>query len=125
MSKKTDLKNVNDSLIEAIKSLPNPMFDSKHNLEIYIEGNARSNQTRVEHIVQKRHDLKVRDIESVFEGIKKYYLYVKDPVYKDTFNYYIVRKGQDKGFIKVSIQIDHRNPKRAWIKTIYITYRIK
>ena len=52
-------------LIEAIKKWPNPMFDKKHNLYIYVEGNARSNQTRVEHIVDYRHDLKVRDLESV------------------------------------------------------------
>ena len=114
-----------EKLIEAINKLPNPLIDKKHNLEIYIEGYARSNQTRVEHIVDYSHDLKVRDIELIVEGIKNYFCYNKDPIYKDTFNYYLVRKGKDKGFIKVSIQIDPRNKKRAWIKTIFITYHIK
>ena len=112
-------------LIEAIKKWPNPMFDKKHDLYIYVEGNARSNQTRIDHIVEYGHDLKVRDLECVPEGIKSYFAYKKDPVYKDTFNYYINRKGEDKGFIKVSIQIDNHNHKRAWIKTVFITYVIK
>ena len=112
-------------LIEAVNSLPNPMIDAKHNLSIFIEGNARSNQTRVEHIVDYSHDLKVRDILSIPEGIRNYFAYKKDPTYKNTFNFYIVRKGQDKGFIKVSIRIDDNNPRRAWVKTIFIAYKIK
>ena len=112
-------------LIEAIKKWPNPMFDKKHDFYIYVEGNARSNQSRIEHIVEYSHDLKVRDLELVPEGIKNYFAYKKDPVYKDTFNYYLYRKGNDKGFIKVSIQIDNHDHKRAWIKTIFITYVVK
>ncbi|MBO4855985.1 MAG: hypothetical protein J5511_01245 [Bacilli bacterium] len=112
-------------LIEAVNSLPNPMIDVKHKLSIFIEGNARSNQTRVEHIVDYSHDLKVRDILSIPEGIRNYFAYKKDPTYKNTFNFYIVRKGQDKGFIKVSIRIDDNNPQRAWVKTIFIAYKIK
>ena len=114
-----------DDLIAAVNSLPNPMIDSKHNLSIFIEGKARSNQTRVEHIVEYSHDLKVRDIQAIPRGIKEYFAYKKDPTYKNTYNYYIIRKGKDKGFIKVSIRIDDNNPNRAWVKTIYITYRIK
>ena len=45
-------------LIKAIEKWPNPMFDKKHNIYIYVEGMARSNQTRVEHIVEYSHDLK-------------------------------------------------------------------
>ena len=114
-----------DDLIAAVNSLPNPMIDSKHNLSIFIEGKARSNQTRVEHIVEYSHDLKVRDIQAIPRGIKEYFAYKKDPTYKNTYNYYIIRKGKDKGFIKVSIRIDDNNPNRAWVKTIYVTYRIK
>ena len=114
-----------DDLIAAVNSLPNPMIDSKHNLSIFIEGKARSNQTRVEHIVEYSHVLKVRDIQAIPRGIKEYFAYKKDPTYKNTYNYYIIRKGKDKGFIKVSIRIDDNNPNRAWVKTIYVTYRIK
>ena len=113
-----DLKN-------AIEKWPNPMFDKKHNLYIYVEGMARSNQTRVDHLVEYGHDLKVRDLNLIPEGIKNYFAYKKDPVYKNTYNIYIKRKGMDKGFIKVSIRINDNNPNRAWIKTIYITYKIK
>ena len=112
-------------LIAVIEKWPNPMIDKKHNLSIYVEGRARSNQTRVEHIVEYSHDLKVRDLESVPEGIKNYFTYMKDPVYPKTYNYYIIRKGEDKGFIKVSIRISDSDPTRAWVKTIYITYHIK
>lgn len=112
-------------LIDAINKWPNPMYDKKHDLYIYVEGNARSNQTRVDHIVEYGHDLKVRDLECVPEGIVHYFAYKKDPVYKNTFNYYIKRKGMDKGFIKVSIRISENDPHHAWIKTIFIAYKIK
>lgn len=101
-----------------------PIYDIKHDLHIYVEGQARSNQTRLEHIVESSHDLKVRDLVDVPNGINGYFVYKKDPVYKDTYNYYLYRKGKDKGFTKVSIQIDHKNPRRAWIKTIYIAHKM-
>ena len=113
-------------LIAAIKKWPKPIYDKRHGYYIYLEdGRARSNQSRLEHIIQRRHDLKVRDLESVPANINSYYEYRKDPVYKDTFNYYMYRKGKDKGFIKVSIQIDGKDRTRAWIKTIYIAQRVK
>ena len=112
-------------LIEEIEKWPNPMYDKKHGYYIYVEGKARSNQTRVEHIVEYGHDLKARDLQLVPEGIKNYFDYKKDLVYKNTFNYYLRRKGEDKGFIKVSVRISDDDPKHAWIKTIFITYKIK
>lgn len=113
------------NLINAIEKWPNPMYDKKHRYYIYVEGRARSNQTRVEHIIEHGHDLKVRDLELVPKGIQNYIAYKKDSVYKDTFNYYVVRKGKDKGFIKISIQLDNRDKKHAWVKTVFITYKIK
>ena len=112
-------------LLEALEKLPNPLIDKKHNLSIYIEGRARSNQTRAEHIVEYSHDLKVRDIELIQLGISNYFKFKKDLKYKNTFNYYIKRKGSDKGFVKVSIKISNQNKKRAWVKTIFIAYKIK
>ena len=123
MAKKRKPKVYNpEHLIEVIKKWPNPMYDKKHGYYLYVEGRARSNQTRIEHIIEYSHDLKARDLELVPDGIKNYFDYKKDPVYKDTFNYYLIRKGLDKGFIKISIQIDSKNKKKAWIKTIFITY---
>ena len=113
------------NLIEAIEKWPNPMYDKKHGYYIYVEGRARSNQTRVEHIIEYGHDLKARDLELVPNGIKNYFEYRKDSIYKNTFNYYIKRGGQDKGFIKVSVRISDYDNKYAWIKTVFITYKIK
>ena len=78
-------------LINVIKKWPNPLVDKRHGYSISFDGRARSNQTRIEHIVLDRHDLKVRDLESVPEGINNYIAYKKDPVYKDTYNYYFFR----------------------------------
>ena len=125
MSKKKPKVYNPSHLIEAIEKWPNPMFDKKHGYYIYVEGRARSNQTRIEHIVQYRHDLKKRDLDSVPEGITNYFDYRKDPVFKDTYNYYIKRKGLDRGFIKVSVQVDHKDPSKAWVKTVYIAYKLK
>ena len=111
-------------LIDAIEKLPNPMYDKRHGYYLYIEGMARSNETRVEHIVDYSHELKVRDIELIPDGIKNYFSYNKDEK-KDTYNYYLKRKGMDKGFVKVSIQIDSTDRTKAWVKTIFITYHIK
>ena len=112
-------------LINSINKWPNPMYDKRHGYYIYIEGRARSNQSRVDHIVEFSHDLKVRDLELVPDGIKNYFVYRKDPVYKNTYNYYIKRGGKDKGLIKVSIRISDNDKQYAWIKTIFITYKIK
>ena len=112
-------------LIEAIKKWSIPIYDRRHDYYIYLEQKARSNQTRIEHIVRHSHDLKVRDLESVPNGINDYFEYLKDPVYKNTFNYYLLRKGEDKGFVKISVEIDNKDNKRAWIKTIFITYKVK
>ena len=113
------------NLIDAIKKWPMPLEDKKHGYFIYLEERARSNESRIDHIIEYGHDLKVRDIKLVPQGIKKYFAYKKDKVYKNTYNYYIKRGGHDKGLIKVSIQIDPRNSNYAWIKTIFITYVIK
>ena len=112
-------------LIEEIEKWPNPMFDARHGYYLYVEEKARSNQTRIEHIVQYGHDLKARDLKLVPQGIIHYFCYKKDPTYEKTYNYYIKREGKDKGFIKVSIRVSDTDSKYAWIKTIFITYRIK
>ena len=125
MSKRKPRTYDPSNLIAAIEKWPNPMYDKKHGYYIYVEGRARSNQTRVEHIVEYGHDLKVRDLELVPEGITKYFCYKKDPIYKNTFNYYIKRKGEDKGFIKLSVRVSDDDKEHAWVKTIFITYKIK
>ena len=115
-----------ENIVEALEKLPSTLFDKKHNLTILVRNDqARSNQTRFQHIARRDHQLKVRDIESIPEGINKYVRYVKSKTIKDTYYYYIDRKGEDKGFIEVAILIDINDKKIAYIKTAFITYRIE
>ena len=83
-------------LITTIEKWTLPFYDKKHGYYIYVEGRTRSNQTRIEHIVEHGHDLKARDLELVPNGISDYFEYKKDPLYKNTFNYYIKRKGRNR-----------------------------
>ena len=126
MAKRKHRKHYNPSyLLEAVSRLPNPLFDKKRNLHIRIEGRARSNQTRAEHIVEFGHNLKVRDIELIPDGINKCLFYKKDPRHKRTYNYYLKRKGEDRGMVKVSIMISQIDPTKAWVKTIFVAYKVK
>ena len=86
---------------------------------------ARSNESRFEHIAKNMHELKVRDIESIPEGINKYVKYSKSKELKDTYYYYIDRKGEDKGFLQIAIKLIEGEKNKYYVKTIFITYRIK
>ena len=126
MSKKRNDKIYDLKLIEALKKLPSQIEDKRHGFIIEIKDDrARSNETRFEHIAKKTHELKVRDIEAIPEGIIRYIKYVKSEEIENTFCYYIKRRGEDRGFIQVVILIDEDNPKKARIKTIFIAHRIK
>ena len=125
MTAKTNEK-YDSKLIEALKKLPPLIEDKRHSLIIQIRNDqARSNETRFQHIAKKMHELKVRDIESISEGIRNYVRFVKSKEIKDTYYYYIKRKGGDKGFIQVAILVDMNDKKIAYLKTIFVAYRIK
>lgn len=125
MAKKANEK-YDIKLIETLKKLPPLIEDKRHGFIIQIrDDKARSNETRFQHIAKKMHELKVRDIESIPEGIKNYVRFVKSKQIKDTYYYYIKRKGGDKGFIQVAILVDIHDKKLAYLKTVFIAYRIK
>lgn len=125
MVKKTNEK-YDQKIIEALKKLPPLIEDKRHGFVIRIRDDlARSNETRFQHIAKKMHELKVRDIECIPEGIKAYIRFSKSKDIKDTYYYYIKRKGGDKGFIQVAILVDINDKKVAYLKTIFIAYRIK
>ena len=125
MAKKTNEK-YDLKLINALKKLPPLIEDKRHGFIIQIRDDmARSNETRFQHIAKKMHELKVRDIESIPEGIRNYVRFVKSKEIKDTYYYYIKRKGGDKGFIQVAILVDMNDKKIAYLKTIFVAYRIK
>ena len=125
MAKKRNEEKYDQNIIEALRKLPNPIKDKKHNLLIYIRNDrARSNETRFEHISKQYHDLKVRDIEAIPNGIRNYIMFRKSDKLKDTYYYYIKRKGEDKGFIQVAILVDLFDKTKTYLKTIFIAYRI-
>ena len=108
-----------------MRKLPNPIEDKKHGLLIYFrDDRSRSNESRFEHIAKKHHELKVRDIEAIPNGINKYVKFCKSKTLKDTYYYYINRKGEDTGFIQLTILVDMFDKKKAYVKTIFIAYRI-
>ena len=92
MAKKTNGK-YDQKIIEALKKLPPLIEDKRHGFVIRIRDDlARSNETRFQHIAKKMHELKVRDIECIPEGIKAYIRFSKSKDIKDTYYYYIKRK---------------------------------
>lgn len=126
MTKKRTSVEHDNNIINALKELPNPIFDKKHGWEIYFNDvKSRSNETRFEHIAKAYHQLKVRDIKLVAKGINNYVAFIKDNQLKDTYSYIMRRGGRDKGFIKLTILVDINNKTIAYVKSIYIVYRIK
>ena len=125
MKKKSDEK-YDQKLIDALEKLPPTIEDKKHGFIIVVRNDkARSNETRFEHIAKKNHELKVRDIELIPEGVKKYTKFSKSMELKDTYYYYILRKGKDKGFVQLAIKLIEGETNLYYIKTIFISYRIK
>ncbi len=112
-------------LINALKKLPNPLEDKKHNILIYFnDGKARSNQSRFEHIVDAKHELSISDIERIPRLIK-HCIFKKDNRRSDSYCIYLKRNNFNGEYIKISIQIISRNPASAVVKTIFITKNIK
>ena len=125
MKKKVGAK-YDQKLINALEKLPSTIEDKKHGFTIVVRNDqARSNETRFEHIAKKNHELKVRDIELIPEGIRKYVKFTKSEDLKDTYYYYIQRKGKDKGFIQLAIKLIEGEKRLYYIKTVFISYRIK
>ena len=113
------------NIIKALEELPRNIEDKKHNLTVCLDNNTtRSNETRFEHIAKKYHELKVRDIKRIPHGITHYVKFSKSKDHDETYYYFIKRGGKDRGFIQVAIKIYNDDHTKAYVKTIYITYRI-
>lgn len=125
MAKKSYSK-YNLKIIEALEKLPPTIEDKRHGFIISVEDDkSRSNETRFQHIAKSTHELKVRDIETIIEGIKNYVRFTKSKELKDTYYYYIKRKGGNKGFIQLAIKLKEGESKIYYIKTVFIAYKIK
>lgn len=124
MSKKNKLTH-EQKLINALQKLPNPLEDKRHNILIrFVDDKVRSNETRFEHIVLARHELRPNDFKRIVTHIKNAKL-KQDGERKGTFNIYIKRNGYNSEYIKISIQIESNNPHEAIVKTIFITKILK
>ena len=125
MTKKKAI-HYDQNLIRALRKLPSPIRDVRHNLTVYLDDRqARSNQSRFEHIARNFHELTVKDIESIPKGIVLESKLKKDKVRKDTYNYYFPRKRNDGRFIKISIKIEDYEKRTAIIKTIFVAKMTK
>jgi len=108
-------------LIYALKKLPNPLIDKKHNLIIYFDDDrARSNRSRYTHIAESRHGLRPSDIERIPRYINESKL-KKDKKRSETYNLYIKRNSYNDEYIQISLEITDINMKNAFVKTIFIT----
>ena len=124
MSKKKKL-SYEEKMLEALKSLPNPIEDKRHNIDIYFnDDRARSNESRFEHVIEKRHELLPSDIKRIPNNIKKA-IFKIDKERKDSYNYYIRRNRNSDAFIKISVRINPETPKTAIVKTIFVTKNLK
>lgn len=108
-------------MINALKALPTPIEDTKHDLLLHFANNrARSNESRYEHILKGSHKLMPRDIKSIPEGIKNSKL-KKDKYRKRTFEYILKRNGNKKEYIRICIVLDKNDSHVAFVKTMFIS----
>ena len=112
-------------LTNALKKLPNPLEDKRHNLKIHFaDDRARSNESRFEHIVNQRHGLRPADIQRIQRYLNRC-IFKKDNERTDTYNIYIKRNSISNEYIKISVKIEPSQPDVAIVKTIFITRVIK
>ena len=120
MAKKKKLTS-DEKIQKALESLPYPIIDKKHGIKIFCENDrARSNQSRIEHIILERHSLMPSDIERIARNINESDL-IMDKERKYTFNLYVKRNSYNNEYIKVSLNLDFKVSNEAKIKTIFIT----
>ena len=124
--KKKRLTKYDSKIIEELKKLPSPIHDKRHNWDIYFTNDrARSNQNRFEHISRFFHELTAKDIKSIPEAIASGAILKMEKGRKDTFNYYFLRKGPAKRYVKISVQIFDWKRRSVKVKTIVTTNKLK
>lgn len=124
MAKKSGV-TYEQKLIAALKKLPNPLIDVKHNIKIYFKDNrARSNQSRFDHIVDPRHGLRPSDIERIPRYLKTG-IFRRDLERKRTYNIYLRRNNTREEYIKIVVEMKRHELNIAIVKTIYISKVVK
>ena len=114
-----------EKMIIALNAFPSPLKDKKHGIVIVFENDrARSNENRLEHIIDPRHELQPKDIKRIPKKIEESIL-KKDKDRENTFSLYIPRNNYGFEYIKISLRIDFKKSNQATIKTIFITRNLK
>ena len=114
-----------EKMINALNKLSCPLEDRKHRIKIYfVDNQARSNESRFEHISLSRHDLHTSDLKRIVEHINESTLR-KDAERKNTYNLYIKRNNYGCEYIKISLEIDFAKSNEATVKTMFITTNVK
>ena len=126
LMKETKGLSYQQRMIIALKKLPNPIFDKRHDILIhFIDDRARSNESRFDHIIDISHELNPNDIKRIPKGIKKC-IFKKDKERTKTFSIYIKRYNySEEEYIKISVRIEPDKPRDAIVKTIFITKNVK
>lgn len=124
MARKKSLTH-EEKIIKALNTLPDVLVDNKHRIKIkFINDQARSNETRFEHISLARHQLTPNDIKRIQKEISNSELRIDDARTK-TYSIYIKRNNFNDEYIKLSITLNFKIYNVAKVKTVYITKIIK
>ena len=124
MSKKKSLSH-EQKLINALKTLPYELDDNKHRIKVRFEDDqARSNESRFEHISLSRHELTIHDIKRIKTNISNSELKI-DTERTKTYSIYIKRNHFNNEYIKLSVDLDFKRSNIAKVKTIFITKNMK
>ena len=124
MAKKKGISR-EQKLINALNALPETIDDVKHRIKVkFVNDQARSNESRFEHISLNRHELTVNDIKRIPKQISNSEL-KKDEERTKTYSIYIKRNNYNNEYIKLSVTLDFNVSNEATVKTVYITKNIK
>jgi len=124
MAKKNCKNEIDEHIVNALLKLKMPII-GKGGKKYVIRDEVRS-ETGLEHIANKQHRLKVRDIESVPLILKHPKIEMVDPYNKNYRNYYGIRKGiRNDMFIKIVTLPCLNDSNLEIIITIFPTNSIK
>lgn len=113
------------NIINSLLQLRNPII-GKNGKQFFVRDEARY-ESGIQHIALKRHRLKVRDIESLPNILRKPAFEMTDPNNKNYKNYYGIRKGNNRNnmLIKIITWPYENDPNKELIITVYPTDSIK
>ena len=109
---------IDQHIVIALEHIHWPIVTPKGK-KFFIRKNARD-RTGIEHIAEKRHHLKIVDIEVLPSLLANPLRERRDPTNKSCWNYMGRRRGkQDRPFLKVITMLNQKNRNEETIVTIY------